>query len=117
VEGIIKIYERNGYGAKLANIFSKHFEIELCDGKQIYQQEWNNNMKECKNYKIFNCKKKEEYIKIRFLPDEKFFKNMDISEIILRRLYDISGCNPNLSVYFNEKKINIKSIKLLKNRF
>jgi DNA gyrase/topoisomerase IV subunit B len=29
---------RNGYGAKLANIFSTEFTIETCDGKGQYKQ-------------------------------------------------------------------------------
>ena len=29
---------RNGYGAKLANIFSTEFTIETCDGKSQYKQ-------------------------------------------------------------------------------
>jgi len=29
---------RNGYGAKLANIFSTEFTIETCDGKSLYKQ-------------------------------------------------------------------------------
>ena len=29
---------RNGYGAKLANIFSTEFTIETCDGKSLYTQ-------------------------------------------------------------------------------
>ena len=29
---------RNGYGAKLANIFSKEFTIETCDGRSLYTQ-------------------------------------------------------------------------------
>ena len=39
---------RNGYGAKLANLFSTHFEIEAADSlnKKIYKQTWSNNMME-----------------------------------------------------------------------
>merc|ERR1719453_1767968 len=37
---------RNGYGAKLTNIFSTKFELECADSesKKIYQQTWENNM-------------------------------------------------------------------------
>jgi DNA gyrase/topoisomerase IV subunit B len=69
-------------------------------------------MKECNKYNISECNEKEknkEYIKICFLPDDKFFKKTNINDIILKRLYDISGCNPKLSVYFNDNKIQIKS--------
>merc|ERR1719157_255432 len=36
---------RNGYGAKLTNIFSKKFKIETCDKNKRYSQEWTDNMK------------------------------------------------------------------------
>eukprot|EP00762_Andalucia_godoyi_P008875 ANDGO_07751.mRNA.1 DNA topoisomerase 2 len=38
---------RNGYGAKLANVFSSRFSVDLCDGTTAYKQEWRNNMSEC----------------------------------------------------------------------
>ena len=39
---------RNGYGAKLANIFSKKFIVETCDSSQSksLKIEWKNNMKD-----------------------------------------------------------------------
>jgi DNA topoisomerase II len=74
-------------------------------------------MKEMHPHKISTSDKKENYLKIKFLPDEKFFKKIDISDVIHRRLYDISGCNPGLTVYFNNKKINIKSMFKINIRF
>ena len=38
---------RNGYGAKLANVFSSKFWIEISDGKKVYRQTWNDNMSRC----------------------------------------------------------------------
>lgn len=37
---------RNGFGAKLTNIFSKKFTIEIADSKRhkLYKQEFSNNM-------------------------------------------------------------------------
>ena len=39
---------RNGYGAKLANIFSQEFIVETCDGSRElqYKQVFKNNMSE-----------------------------------------------------------------------
>ena len=39
---------RNGYGAKLTNIFSKKFIVETADSseKKMFRQEWRNNMSE-----------------------------------------------------------------------
>jgi len=37
---------RNGYGAKLANIYSKKFIVECCDHKRgvYFKMTWSNNM-------------------------------------------------------------------------
>merc|ERR1719440_2056817 len=35
---------RNGYGAKLTNIFSTKFTIETCDKGKVYKQTWTDNM-------------------------------------------------------------------------
>jgi len=37
---------RNGYGAKLANIYSKKFTLECCDSKRglSFSMTWSNNM-------------------------------------------------------------------------
>ena len=35
---------KNGYGAKLTNIFSKKFTVETCDGKNLYKQTFYDNM-------------------------------------------------------------------------
>ena len=47
---------RNGYGAKLANIFSTRFEVETLDTKthQKYHQSWENNMRTKSKPKIQN---------------------------------------------------------------
>ena len=39
----------HGYGAKLANIFSHHFSIEMYDSEEskLYKQQWSQNMFEC----------------------------------------------------------------------
>lgn len=67
----------HGYGAKLTNIFSKKFSVEICNNNKIYYQEWNENMKICNEpiIKDFNHLKikKENYTKISFIPDLKLF--------------------------------------------
>eukprot|EP01080_Neovahlkampfia_damariscottae_P000190 gene190-4436_t len=110
---------RNGYGSKLANIFSKEFKIEIQYGLKNYKQIWRDNMKIC-NEPIINeeKKKKEEYLKVSFTPDFKRFnkkeKNLftkDFFKLIERRLIDISGCNSKLQIYFNDQRIQIQNLK------
>jgi DNA topoisomerase-2 len=47
---------RNGYGAKLANIFSTKFTVETCDGKRRrrYKQTFTNNMSK-KTEPVITC--------------------------------------------------------------
>ncbi len=66
---------KNGYGAKLANIFSTEFTVETVDStrNKIYTQTWKNNMKERQDPVIKNYSK-VPYTKITFKPDFKRFK-------------------------------------------
>ena len=45
---------RNGYGAKLANIFSKRFMVIIKDKKKLFRQMWTDNMKKTTGPEIFD---------------------------------------------------------------
>jgi DNA topoisomerase-2 len=62
---------RNGYGAKLANIFSTEFVIETCDGKRgrRYRQVFRNNMMKKEAPVITSCKATENWTCVTFKPD------------------------------------------------
>lgn len=66
---------RNGYGAKLANIFSTEFIVECLDSERglKFKQIFRDNMKVKEEPIIKNCtaseKKKGDYTKISFKPD------------------------------------------------
>jgi DNA topoisomerase-2 len=108
---------RNGYGAKLTNIFSKKFTIELQDsinGKR-YQQTWTDNMGRMEKAKI-SSKKTADFVKVHFLPDyERFHMNNgiddDLEALIYRRVYDLAGTMTGVKVWLNGEhlKINFKS--------
>lgn len=110
---------RNGYGAKLANIFSQKFIVEIADSKnnKFYHQEWNDNMSKCLPAKIRELKKDKDYIKVSILPDYSKFKmnnglkeEKDFLNLLYRRVYDLSACNPDLIVYLNRKRVPINSM-------
>merc|ERR1712100_857801 len=65
---------KNGYGAKLTNIFSKEFTIETVDykRKKKFIQKYENNMK-IKNDPIISECKQKPYTIITFKPDLKRF--------------------------------------------
>jgi hypothetical protein len=62
---------RNGYGAKLANIFSVEFTVETCDGKRQrrFLQTFTNNMSSKTVPKITACKPSDNWTCITFQPD------------------------------------------------
>ena len=62
---------RNGYGAKLANIFSSTFCVETVDSKvnKIYTQSWHNNMSKVDNPSIKSAGKRKDFTRVTFAPD------------------------------------------------
>jgi DNA topoisomerase-2 len=51
---------RNGYGAKLANVFSTEFVIETADGQKKYSQTFQKNLSVKKEPKIVNSKESSQ---------------------------------------------------------
>jgi len=107
---------RNGYGAKLANIFSKRFIVETIHNNQRYVQEWTDNMSTKTKPKITKAAKKG-LTKITFFPDfARFgmtsFENEDIVSLFERRTYDAAACSPpNVKVFYNGKNLGIKTFE------
>lgn len=108
---------RNGYGAKLCNIFSTQFTIETSDqshGKK-YQQTWTENMAKMGKASIKDTKSKDDYTKVTFRPDfEKFgLSGLDDDHVALftRRVYDLCGTVQGIRVWLNDKRIQFNSFK------
>nr|GEV89936.1 DNA topoisomerase 2 isoform X2 [Tanacetum cinerariifolium] len=89
---------RNGYGAKLANIFSTEFTIETADGKRNkrYKQVFTNNMGKKSEPAITKCKNSENWTMVSFKPDlAKFGMECledDTVALMKRRVVDLAGC-------------------------
>ena len=99
---------RNGYGAKLTNIYSSEFSICIKDHetKQMYSQKWTNNMTSCDTPKIKKHSGATSSVSITFIPDWKRFgmTTMDdaIYAIFQKRVWDANICTtPNCKVKFN----------------
>lgn len=79
---------KNGYGAKLANIFSTLFSVETRDPKvgKSYKQTWTNHMSTCEKPQIKADKSQKGFVKITFRPDlTRFsFLQMDAMFDVLR---------------------------------
>jgi DNA topoisomerase-2 len=99
---------RNGYGAKLANIYSSDFAIAIKDHetKQTYTQKWSKNMTICDPPKIKKHSGATSSASITFTPDWKRFgmSKMDdtIYNIFQKRVWDANICTTqNCKVKFN----------------
>ena len=99
---------RNGYGAKLANIYSKWFSVIIKDPgtKQEYHQEWFDNMSTCYVPKIKKFNGATASVSISFKPDWSRFgmKDMEngIYKIMEKRVWDANICtSPNCKIKFN----------------
>ena len=99
---------RNGYGAKLANIYSSDFSIAIKDHetKQTYTQKWSKNMTVCDPPKIKKHSGATSSVAITFTPEWKRFgmSKMDdtIYSIFQKRVWDANICTTqNCKVKFN----------------
>ncbi|KAF9913814.1 DNA topoisomerase 2, partial [Lobosporangium transversale] len=108
---------RNGYGAKLCNIFSTEFIVETADKKNglTYKQVFNKNMSITGKPKISPMKKGEEFTRITFKPDFQRFSmdciDADLEALLKKRTYDMAGCVKGVKVYLNGERIKIKNFK------
>jgi DNA topoisomerase-2 len=123
---------RNGYGAKLANIYSHEFTVETAckagkgyDGAK-YKQVWTKNMSTVSKAKITANSKGEEYTRVTFRPDLARFHmdsiDSDTLALLQKRVYDMAGTmkttnsdakkhGKEVKVYLNNERVSIKSFK------
>ena len=110
---------RNGYGAKLANIYSLEFNVETVDivRSKKFRQTFTNNMDEKTKAKVTELKNpKSGYTSISFKPDLKRFGltelTDDIVNLMIKRVYDISATtDKKVKVFYNNNKINVNCFK------
>lgn len=104
----------HGLGAKLTNIFSKKFTIEIGDStnKKKYIQTFENNMQKINKPSITDYSGKA-YVKISFIPDyPKFnFENLtlDLLKLFKKRAYDLAGILKSTNVHWNKEVIDISN--------
>ncbi|KAH9963556.1 DNA topoisomerase [Russula dissimulans] len=108
---------RNGYGAKLANIYSTEFTVDTADRgtSQKYKQTWTDNMGKCGKAKITKNSRGEEYTRVTFTPDLKRFGmssiDPDTVSLLKKRVYDMAGTVKDVKVYLNDERLKIKGFK------
>lgn len=107
---------RNGYGAKLCNIFSTKFTVETAcrEYKKVFKQSWTNNMAKASESKIkpFDG---DDYTCITFQPDLSKFSmqilDKDIVALMARRAYDVAGSSKGVKVFLNGKKLPVTGFR------
>jgi len=102
---------RNGYGAKLANVFSSLFKIKISDGKKVYEQTWTNNMSKV-SPPVVTAEKCTPYVSVTFSPDWKRFGGQgDFRAMVEKRTWDTAMWCSKAQVYFNTKSLEVKSLE------
>lgn len=107
---------RNGYGAKLCNIFSTKFTVETAakEYKRQFKQTWGSNMSKASEAKIKDFFG-EDYTKITFSPDLSKFKmeklDDDIVGLLSRRAFDVAASTRGVKVFLNGKRLPVKTFK------
>ncbi|TKR76455.1 hypothetical protein L596_017588 [Steinernema carpocapsae] len=107
---------RNGFGAKLCNVFSSKFTLETSTkeyGKR-FKQTWKDNMTKDKDCEISKATG-EDFTKVTFTPDLAKFKmtqlDDDIIALMYRRAFDIAGSTKDVKVFLNEKEVPVHGFK------
>ena len=103
----------NGVGSTLTNIFSNKFRIQTSDGKNEFDQTFENNMSKKSTPKTKPSDK--NYTQITYQPDLERFGMESIDEthikMLRKRMVDIAACNPGLKVTFNKEKFKFRTFK------
>ena len=105
---------RNGYGAKLANIFATNFNVSIWDHrkKKCFFQSWVNNMSKANPPRITDYEDTTSRTMVCCAVDLEKFGIHNIPEATIammkRRVYDIKVCNPSVTVYLNGDEIVLK---------
>ena len=116
---------RNGFGAKLTNIYSTEFRVEtVSHGKRFVQvvvsspspQVFHNHMEIADPPQISDAPNTPDFTEIRFRPDFALFglKGLDADCIALlrRRVLDIAGVSDGkIQTYFNGERQPIRDFK------
>ena len=109
---------RNGFGAKLCNVFSTQFTIETYDKsvKKHFSQTWTTNMTKAGDPIVKDKSNNEEFTKVTFEPDLAKFNMNSLDEdtvaLLSRRAFDIAAsCRGGVKVFLNGNRLPVKSFK------
>lgn len=113
---------KNGYGAKLANIFSTDFTVAVrCPkSEKSYSQTWRKNMTVCEKASIRKDKGSKGFVRITFCPDLKRFAGVadgadiiaDMKVVLQTRVIEIAAmAGKDVKVSFNDKNMEANTFE------
>eukprot|EP00930_Biecheleria_cincta_P021393 TRINITY_DN15877_c0_g1_i1.p1 TRINITY_DN15877_c0_g1~~TRINITY_DN15877_c0_g1_i1.p1 ORF type:complete len:2143 (-),score=530.30 TRINITY_DN15877_c0_g1_i1:185-6613(-) len=109
---------RNGYGAKLTNIYSQEFVVETADSARgrAYRQVWRNNMRERHNPDISETSGGMDFTAVTFQPDlarlGMTHLEEDIVALMHRRAFDVAASTRGrCKVYLNDALLHVQSFE------
>ncbi|XP_075587816.1 DNA topoisomerase 2-alpha-like isoform X2 [Dermatophagoides farinae] len=106
---------RNGYGAKLCNIFSTYFKIETSSRKNnnYFSQVWYGNIQTAEE--PIKRPPTGDFTRVTFKPDLKKFNmthlDKDIVDLFIRRAYDLAGSLKDVKVYLNNQCLPVSGFR------
>ncbi len=108
---------KNGFGAKLANIYSTKFIVETVDRhrKKYFKQEFRDNMS-IKSEPFIKKYTEKPFTRITFYPEFSRFgmtgMEDDVFSLFEKRAYDVAAwTNQTVRVYFNDQLIDISGFE------
>jgi DNA topoisomerase II len=102
---------RNGYGAKLANVFSSKFYIKISDGKKVYEQTWTDNMSKVEP-PVITDEKLVPFVSVSFWPDWKRFGGPgNFAKLVEKRAWDAAMWCSKAEVYLNTRKLEVLNLE------
>lgn len=103
-----EVVGQNGVGVSLSNIYSKKFKVNTANGELHYTQAFQDHLSKVGDPVV--KKSKDNFTEITFTPDYEFFNASERSRqhfgiLIEKRIRDLAFCYPEISFYWNNKKI------------
>jgi DNA topoisomerase-2 len=101
---------KNGYGAKLVNVFSHEFCVETRSpaSGQKYKQVWKDHMSKCEKPSV-RADKGKGFVKLTYTPDlTRFvgFESTDMINVLKTRTYELAAvCGKDVKVTWNGEAI------------
>ncbi len=93
---------KNGYGAKLVNVFSNSFTVDVQTPGHKYSQTWTDHMKSCGKASVRANKSAKGYVRITYRPDlSRFhgFSKEDMISVLHTRTVELAAvCGKDVKV-------------------